>query len=309
MGANVKSMARNNKAGKILAALIVLAAVAVNRLPEAQATEGGGGAYPNGAQGFLAGALPPPGFYFIEYLQHYSADALMDGNGRKLPVPFKLNVSAAVNRFLYQSEVPLLGGHLGAHVILPLLHASADTGLGSGSKSGLGDITTGPYIAWHFGKNLHMAAGIDITLPTGSYEKTELVNLGRNYWTFEPIFGVTYLTDGGMEFSGKFMYDINTENSDTDYKSGQEFHFDYAVGYHTGPWTLGAAGYYYKQITGDSGAGAVLGDYEGQVIAIGPAVRYDAKNGVSVEFRYNKEFEAENRTEGDKFWVNVVCKF
>lgn len=305
----MKSRTRKETAGKILAALIFSTAVAVCHLSGAQATEGGGGAYPNGAQGFLAGVLPPPGFYYIGYLQHYSADALMDGSGDKVPVPFKLNVSAAVSRFLYQSDTPLLGGRLGAYVFLPLLHASADTGLGSGSKSGLGDISAGPYVSWSFGKNLHMVAGFEITMPTGSYEKTELVNLGRNYWTFQPVFGVTYLTDGGMEFSGKFMYDINTENRDTDYKSGQEFHFDYAVGYHTGPWTLGAVGYYYNQITGDSGAGAVLGDYEGRVIAIGPGVRYDAKNGVSVEFRYNREFEAENRAEGDKFWVNVFCRF
>ena len=302
-------MAPKKTAGKILAVLIVLTAVAAIHLPEARATEGGGGVYPNGGQGFLAGALPPPGLYFIEYLQHYSADALMDGGGNKVPVPFKLNVSAAVSRFLYQSDIPLLGGHLGAYVFLPLLHVSADTGLGSGSKSGLGDISAGPFVSWHFGKNLHMAAAIEVVAPTGSYEKTELVNLGRNYWTLEPVFAITYLTDGGMEFSGKFMYDINTENNDTDYKSGQEFHFDYAIGYHTGPWTMGAVGYYYKQITGDSGAGAVLGDYEGQVIAIGPGVRYDAKNGVGLEFRYNREFGAENKTEGDKFWVNVVCRF
>lgn len=30
----------------------------------ALATEGGGGAYPNGAEDFMAGALPPPGTYF-----------------------------------------------------------------------------------------------------------------------------------------------------------------------------------------------------------------------------------------------------
>ncbi len=305
----MKSTALKNTAVKILAALMVTSVAMFGGIPETQATEGGGGVYPNGGQGFLAGALPPPGLYFIEYLQHYSADALMDGSGNKVPVPFKLNVSAAVSRFLYQSDIPLLGGRLGGYVFLPLLHASADTGLGSGSKSGLGDISAGPFVSWHFGKNLHMVAAIEVVVPTGSYEKTELVNLGRNYWTIEPVFAITWFTDGGMEFSGKFMYDINTENSDTDYKSGQEFHFDYAVGYHTGPWTIGAVGYYYKQITGDSGAGAVLGDYEGQVIAIGPGVRYDAKNGVSVEFRYNREFEAENKTEGDKFWVNVVCRF
>ena len=31
------------------------------------ATELGGGAYPNGAEDFMSGAIPPPGFYFIDY--------------------------------------------------------------------------------------------------------------------------------------------------------------------------------------------------------------------------------------------------
>ncbi len=75
----MKSTARKNRAGKILVALMVVSAAVFGGLPEARATEGGGGVYPNGGQGFLAGALPPHGLYFIEYLQHYSRDALMDG--------------------------------------------------------------------------------------------------------------------------------------------------------------------------------------------------------------------------------------
>ena len=40
----------------------------------AHATEGGGGAYHNGAEDFMTGALPPPGNYFINYFNYYSAD-------------------------------------------------------------------------------------------------------------------------------------------------------------------------------------------------------------------------------------------
>ncbi|WP_303700226.1 hypothetical protein [Flexistipes sinusarabici] len=28
---------------------------------------GGGGSYPNGAEAFMSGAVPPPGLYFINY--------------------------------------------------------------------------------------------------------------------------------------------------------------------------------------------------------------------------------------------------
>jgi hypothetical protein len=294
---------------KFVAVVAALLAVAAFVPSEAQATEGGGGAYAGGGQGFLAGMLPPPGFYFIEYAQHYSANKVVDEDGDRIPIQFKLNVSAAVERFLWQSDIPVLGGHLGAYTLIPLVHASAETALGNGSKSGLGDIVIAPFISWHFNKNFHMASSFDIVMPTGSYDKTEAVNLGRNYWTFEPVLALTYITDGGTEFSGKFMYDINTENDDTDYKSGQEFHVDYAIGQHFGQWTAGLVGYIYKQTTGDSGAGAVGGGNQGQIFSAGPGLRYDAKNGVSIEARYNKEFEAENKPEGDRFWFNVFAKF
>ena len=60
-------------------------------------------------------------------------------------------------------------------------------------------------------------------------------------------------------------------------------------------------GYAYKQITGDSGSGAVLGDFEGQVFALGPALDYTFQIGqtpVVTNLRYFYEFDVENRTAG-----------
>jgi hypothetical protein len=37
---------------------------------------------------------------------------------------------------------------------------------------------------------------------------------------------------------------------------------------------LGVAAYNYDQVTGDSGAGATLGDFEGRVTAVGPVATY-----------------------------------
>lgn len=271
---------------------------------KAEATEGGGGMYPNGAEGFMTGALPPPGLYIVEYLNHYSADRLMDGNGDRIPIDFKVDASAAVTRILYQTDKSLLGGKLGGYVLLPLVHLSADTTFGGGTKSGFGDMTVAPFVSWHLSKNLHMASSLDINIPTGAYDKDEIANIGRNYWTIEPVLAVSYLADNGLEASGKFMYDFNTKNDDTNYKSGQEFHFDYALGYHKGPWTFGATGYYYKQVTDDEVNGTEV-DYKGQVFAIGPSVKFDSK-GTIVEFRYQREMLAENKPEGDKFWVKLI---
>ena len=276
----------------------------------ALATEGGGGTYPNGAEGFLAAALPPPGLYYINYLAHYTSDRLNDKNGDRVPIDFHARVTANASRILYMSDKELLGGQLGAYGIITLMNASADTSMGAKTKSGLGDITVGPVLAWHFNKNFHAAAALDITAPVGEYNKKDIINLGRNYWTFEPIAAVTYLSDNGIELTTKFMYDFNTKNNATDYTSGQEFHIDYATGYQIGSWKIGAEGYFYKQVSNDHGAGAAANDgNKGQVFAVGPAIKYDFKTGGFLELKYAKEMLVENKAEGDKLLCKIVIPF
>ena len=43
--------------------------------------------------------------------------------------------------------------------------------------------------------------------------------------------------------SVKLMYNLKTTNPATNYHSGDDFHTDYAVGKHRGPWMFGATGY------------------------------------------------------------------
>lgn len=279
----------------------------------AAATEGGGGTYPNGAEGIMTGALPPAGLYYLNYLTHYSADRLNDADGDKLPVDFDLNATANVSRFVYMTEHKLFGGDYGMYLNIPLVDISATLttpgGSSSATTSGLGDIVISPLlIGWH-SKNYHSGFALEATVPTGDYDKNRLVNLGRNYWNLQLVYAGTYLSDNGFELSGKFMYDYNFENDDTDYQSGQEFHFDYAAALHRGPWAFGAAGYYYQQVTEDDGSGVTDSDgYKGRALAVGPVVKYDYKN-MSLEARYQKEMLVENRPEGDKFWLKLVWAF
>ena len=37
-------------------------------------------------------------------------------------------------------------------------------------------------------------------------------------------------------------------------------------------FAIGIKGYFYRQMTGDSGSGALLGDFEGEAVGIGPGV-------------------------------------
>jgi len=274
------------------------------------ATEGGGSAYFHGAEDFMSGAVPPPGTYFLNYLAYYTADEFKDGSGKSIVPDFDLKVTANVFRFLHVTQTQIFGGYWGMHVFIPVVNVDVSLPIGSESKTGIGDIIVNPFIlSWH-SKNWHFATGIDIYIPTGEFDKKSLANVGRNYWTFEPIFAFTYLSDSGFEVSSKFMYDINTENTDTDYRSGQEFHFDYTIGKKFDNCSLGLGGYYYKQITDDKVGGTKVGSdgNKGQAFAIGPQFKYDYKN-MSFILKYQKEMEVKNRPEGDKFWFKFVYAF
>ena len=312
-----KLFVRFKKVFILLLLLLSVFSLSVLTSANVYATEGGGNAYPLGAEDFMSGAVPPPGYYFINYFLYYSADELNNKDGDNVDNDFDLDVVANTFRFIYITKQKIFGGFWGVHMFVPIVYQDVSLFGTSDDKAGLGDIIVDPFIlSWHF-KNWHLATGVDIYMPTGSYDKKDLANIGRNYWTFEPIFAFTYLSDGGFEVSSKFMYDINTENNDKDYKSGQEFHFDYAVGYKVSNWNLGVAGYYYKQITNDEINGekvpsvAPLGfdeGFKGQTFAVGPAVKYNYKN-MSFTLKYLWETAVEHRPEGSDLWFKFAYAF
>ena len=272
------------------------------------ATEGGGGAYPNGVEDFMTGALPPPGTYFINYLNYYTASRFNDGNGNSVVPNFNVDAYAEVLRLVHVTNYKILGASYGYQAILPIVYEQVRLPSGNDSRTGLGDLAVDPFLlGWH-SRNFHVVTGLDIYLPIGTYDKDETANTGRNYWTFEPAVALTYLSDEGIELSSKFMYDINTKNQDTNYLSGQEFHFDYTVGYHmNSAWAFGLGGYYYKQMTDDKLNGSKVGSdgNAGQVFAIGPQVQYNYKN-MSFTVKWQSEVDAENRPEGSKLWLKFV---
>lgn len=292
-----------DRLGRLCSLLAVTAALAV--AAPARATEAVA-QYPDGAEGIMAGAVPPPGTYFLNYLTHYTAHRVNDGDGDQLPVNFRLNATAEVARLLYVSEYRILGGNWGAHILVPVVNLDYDLGPFSVRQFGLGDITVDPFIlSWHW-PNFHLVTALDIYLPTGRYDRTKPLNIGANHWGFEPVVAGTYLSDSGFEASAKLMYAFNTRNTDTDYRSGQAFHTDFFTGQHWGAWTAGLGGYWFKQTTGDRRGGTDIGN-RGQAFALGPALQYDF-GGISLIGKWQHEFVSENRPQGDKLWVKLVAR-
>lgn len=291
--------------------IVAAAAILCGLTGPALATEGGASQYPNGAEDFMVGAIPPPGWYFLNYTAFYQSGRINDREGKKVPVSTEINVLAEVPRLVYTSPYKILGGNWGAHVMVPFMRLDATLGGAHVDQNGLGDITFDPFIlSWHR-PNFHWAVGLDINAPTGHYDPNAFANIGANYWGFEPLVTATYITDGGFELSGKFMYTMNTENDKTDYHSGDAFHTDYTIAQHFGPLAVGVGGYFYTQTTEDEQNGQTVGvdGVKGQVFAIGPQVKWDVKQGLSLVGKWQHEMEVENRPQGDKFWAKLMMAF
>jgi len=161
------------------------------------------------------------------------------------------------------------------------------------------------------------SASLSIYAPTGEYKVGELANLGLNYWTADPVIGAAYVNaETGFNFGVYSGITFNTENSDTNYKSGSMFHIEASVQQMLplgkGLVTLGVDGFYWQQVSGDSGSGA-KSDFKGRTMGIGPVVSYvlpvNETDTWIVEAKWLPESNVEKRVKGDFVWVKVIYQF
>jgi len=276
----------------------------------AQASEGGGSSYPMGAENYMSGAMPPPGFYGQLFVNHYEADNLRGNDGKKLPVDFRVRANAITPRLIWVTDQTLLGGSLAMHAIVPLVDLKVSLNGQPQSKQGLGDVIFGTALGFHHSDKLHSIVSLDFIAPTGRYDRDDLTNIGRNYWVFEPVYALSYVDPDGLNVDAKIMYDFNRKNPDTDYRSGQELHVDYAVGWGLGNgWVLGVGGYMLRQTTDDRQDGHTIEDNKGRAFAIGPSVKYTSKDGWFLTAKWESETQVRNRAQGDAYWLKLTVPF
>jgi len=275
------------------------------------ATEGGGSTYPIGAENHLAGAAPPPGVYVLEYVNVYSASRLNDGQGNAIPVPgFKVEAVAAATRIAWVTDKPVLGGQLVGHAIVPLVNVKVSVAGQSASRTGLGDVSLGAGVAWHHSPQLHSVAALDVVLPTGGYDKSRPVNIGRNHLSVQPAYLVSWIDPNGLNADAKIGLSLNRTNKDTHYRSGSELNIDYALGWGLGNgWVVGVGGNIYQQLAEDKRDGQTLSGTKGRAYAMGPNLKYDNGKGWFITAKLAKEFDVRGRTQGTQFWVKTTIPF
>ncbi len=305
-------------------------AVFIVMLPmSTHAEEFGSGHYMPGATASFVDALPgKPGLAVANFFTFYDASA---GGNRQIPIAglVATNISATAYADtllgLYQTPLKLLGGNYAVALAIPYVwmkvEGNVTTAGGTRTRrdtaNGIGDITFYPFMLGWTGGDLKYDVRLGIYAPTGSFEKGRLANVGKNYWTFEPAVSLSYLsTKIGLELTAFAGMDFNTKNNETDYRSGTQLHLDFTVAEHLplfgGFIGIGANGFYYQQITGDSGSGARLGDFQGRTLGIGPVLSYATKiwkKDLVAEVKWLPELSVKKRLEGDYIWFKLGMLF
>jgi hypothetical protein len=308
----------------IISGLLSLGILFIGELPSS-ASEGGSSYYFPGAFATFGVAVPPdPGFQFVNQTLYYHGDvdkAVLNGH-----VGLSLKATAIYNYFSgsYVPDATVLGGRLQVLAAVPVGYVSTKAGISlavppyisheeSDHTFNIGDSLLSGALAWKMGDFSFKVTEMAF-VPTGAYSTNDLANLGRNYWGFDTSCAATWLSSKtGTEISVMPGIMFNTENNDTNYKTGNEFHLDYMVNQFLAKnFALGAQGYYYKQVTGDSGTGAFLGDFKGESYGFGPALLWMPafdEGKLTLIGKWIFDSHHENRMKGNYGQLDIAINF
>lgn len=303
---------------------LTAALVAASAAPAVFAAEGASGFYLLGTKGSLAGIAPPPGTYVTSDNYFYNGDAgasvQLPTEGGELGVGLDASAFVSVNAVTRVITEPVLNGRFGYGLVLPVVYkdvsalATLDlngnplTGARNGDTFAFGDPLLTAFAGWDSG-NWHTTASALLNIPVGSYTEGDLANAGFNRWGLDTTVAFTYLNqDNGREFTIAPGLTFNDKNRDTGYRTGTEFHVEFAAMQHfSETFAAGLTGYHYEQIEGDSGT-APRG-FKGRATALGPAVNYTFLAGsrpVMLKAKILQEFNTRNRFEGTAALVQLA---
>jgi hypothetical protein len=288
------------------------------------ASESGWSSYTPGTYGDFSMNYAAPGLYFRENVVYYR------GKLDNLPVLPGINANLKQKTWFnllgitYVAPHKILGAHyfitsnipygisakIDAHV--PAFGISLQESVSKFGELGVGDVWIAPIgLMWNIG-SVHITLTENIILPTGNYAADKLINMGRNYTSYDTDIGFTWLDEkNGHEVSFIAGYLINTRNKETNYKTGNEFHIDFALNqFFSQSFGVGVTGYYYRQMTKDtSDADPAMDGYKSSSAGVGPAIMFGITKDVQVIAKWIHEYHAKNRFKGDWATISLSVAF
>ncbi|MGA7324926.1 MAG: transporter [Rhodomicrobium sp.] len=308
----------------ILGRIALASGIAFSSLAsKGHADEYGFTTYPLGSLSFGAGITPPPGVYVTEAVSYY--DGSIGGNFSFGGRTFNAGVNAKLFfdevDILYVPEKKVFDGHFGFSVSAPAGYADYQAGalaargtiITETQGDGLGDFSVQAQLGWDGEEFSHTFYVLNI-VPSGRYERGFAPILGLNRPSLDLGWGFTYFDKASkIEINGAIGFMASLENNVTQYQTGNEFHAEWAIGYKfDNALEIGVVGYDYRQLTGDSGPGAILAPFIGSVDAVGGGLTYSTKiekTPVTFSVRDYWEYDARHMFHGNLLISSFTAGF
>lgn len=299
------------------AAGILFSAAAAN---SAHATESGSGIYLPGVQTIDPGTMRD-GLQTQIFTVYYNADNFKNSSGDRRFENYSINFTAQVLRFQYVLPQDLTPGfHLGMAVMQPfytlnVYRQSAGAATIHNQNGGPADTILTPLIIGNtfaapvLGE-INQSIKLNVNLRDGQYDPGNGVNPAHHYYAFLPSYGIDFHPNDKTKFGLSFTYALNGTDPSTHYRSGQETITEFnALRRVTPDLWLGLNGAYFQQISADMQNGKpAFGDgFYGREAMVGPQIEYHTKFG-GITFKWQHEFWAQNRPEGDRIWLQAAIK-
>ncbi|NEW97141.1 phenol degradation protein meta [Rhodopseudomonas sp. BR0G17] len=307
-----------------------LAAVAsIGMAGTAMADAGGLSFWLPGSFGSLAATPTVPGWASTTVYLHLQSSAggganfVLPGGGRgAVSVGLTDHADALIQGVAYTSALPILGGQ-GTFAVLG---AAGNVGVGVGAtltgplgntlsgtrtdnRTSVADVFYQGSLKWNQGVHNEMVY-VQGNIPSGTYDVNRLANLSLGFAAIDAGGGYTYFNPkAGNEFSVVAGLTYSAPNRDLQYQNGIDFHLDWAASkFLTRTFQIGVVGYYFQQLTDDTGPGATLGGFRGMTVGLGPQIGFifpklfEGYQGY-LNLKAYKDLATENRPSGFSTWA------
>ncbi|MTJ81044.1 MAG: transporter [Telmatospirillum sp.] len=271
-------------------------------------------------EGLAAGALPPPGVYFVN-----NSYFLPDGYvGDSKSTSTKLQAYVNVPILLWTTGVRILGADFGVAIAQPFDYTNLNVGhVEVGNHWGTYNTVLMPAIlSWKLPYDLHVKTQFAVYVDNGSSSASTKnspsagVGAAMANWTFEPGLGISWLHDG-WNVSAQMLYETNTADNNSSkafnggkYQSGDQLAFDYTITKTIGKWVVGVGAYENNQLQRDNlcVSATNCGGQPGTAtlsFAVGPIVGYNF-GPIELMAIFNHQTVNHNDVGGDTFNLRTV---
>lgn len=251
-------------------------------------------------------AAPPGTFAMVTYFGHLSLPDIADSDGDT--TDFGYDQSYAVLRPVYFAGKIADTLSYGVNAILPVAHVSIDDG---NSDTGFGDVGISPFIYLYENaeQQLYISFWEFVFLPTGDYDKNNLVNVGRDTYWFQHQLAFGW-------YPGKFGIDLNvnyfmfTESDELEYDEADALEIETVVHYAvTDKLRVGVNAAYWRGMEDAEIEGETIDDSKPENWKLGLNLSYALTETFSAGVRWMHDIESENYPEGDWVYLKLAYVF